>query len=195
MSEINFDISKINKILKNGGVIAFVTDTVWGLGCLPNNEQAINKIYEIKGRDRTKPLILMSNKVENLFPYVQNFSINAKNLIQKYFPGALTIVTEKSELTPFSVTSNKNTVGIRVPNNKFFQELCSIIDGNVLATTSANLSNHPSSKSFEEAKNSIGNLVDIVFEDYGYKCDGLESTVVLAIDDNIKILRQGSILL
>lgn len=187
------DANLINKTLNNGGVIAFVTDTVWGLGCLPNNKEAVEKIYEIKGRDKSKPLILMSNKEEYLIPYVDRISDTAKELMQKYFPGALTLVMKKSEKTPLTITSQKDTVGIRVPNNDFFKELCSIIDGHVLATTSANLSNHPSSKTFEEAKNSIGNVVDIVFEDYGYSCAGKESTVALIIENEIKILRQGSI--
>ncbi len=193
MSKINFNSIELNNILSNGGVIAFVTDTVWGLGCLPDNEQGIDKIYKIKGRDRTKPLILMSNETENLLPYVKNLSKSAKSMIEKYFPGALTVISEKSDLTPISLTSGKNTVGIRVPDNEFFKTLCAKINGHVLATTSANLSNEPSSKSYEEALYSIGNLVDKVFEDYGYKCKGLESTVVLAVDNNIRILRQGSI--
>lgn len=189
----NIDKSELNKTLDNGGVIAFVTDTVWGLGCLPNNKKGIDKIYEIKGRDRTKPLILMSDEVQNLYPYVENLSNNAKALINQYFPGALTVIAEKSEKTSFDVTSGKNTVGIRVPDNKFFKELCKAIESHVLATTSANLSNNPSSKSYEEAKQSIGSYVDILYEDFGYKCKGLESTVVLATDSDIKILRQGSI--
>lgn len=192
-SKIILNKELINKTLNNGGVIAFVTDTVWGLGCLPNNIEAVEKIYEIKGRDKSKPLILMSNKVEYLSPYVKEIPERAKELMDKHFPGALTIVLEKSKKTPLSITSNKNTVGIRVPNNVFFNELCKIIDGHVLATTSANFSNQPAAKTYEEATNSIGNLVDIVFEDFGYCCKGKESTVVSITSSEIKILRQGSV--
>lgn len=186
-------VNKLNSILNNGGVIAFVTDTVWGLGCLPDNKNGIDKIYEIKGRDRSKPLILMSDKEEYLMPYVENVSNTAKDLMNRYFPGALTLVLEKSDKTPYTVTSQKETVGIRVPDNEFFKELCSVINGHVLATTSANLSNEPSSKSYEEATQSIGKFVDYVFEDYGYFSKGLESTVALVIGDNVKVLRQGAI--
>ena len=188
-------IEELNEKLKNGGVIAFVTDTVWGLGCLPANAKGVDKIYGIKGRDRTKPLILMSDCSDKLFPYTKNITKTAKNLITEYFPGALTVILEKSDKTPLYVTANKNTVGIRVPDNKFFKKLCSVIDGGVLATTSANFSNHPSAKTYEEAKSSIGEFVDFVFQDYGYCAKGLESTVVLATDDNIKVLRQGAIIL
>ena len=191
----NSTVHKLNEILKEGGVIAFVTDTVWGLGCLPSSEKGVDKIYEIKGRDRSKPLILMSDKAENLFPYLNKIPNKVEFLINKYFPGALTIVAEKSTKAPDYLTSGQNTVGIRVPNNEFFKKLCSVIDEHVLATTSANLSNHPSSKCYDEAKSSIGDFVDIVFEDYGYTCAGKESTVVLVNDNEIKILRQGSIIL
>ncbi len=186
-------VKKLNETLQNSGVIAFVTDTVWGVGCLPDNKSAVEKIYEIKGRDKSKPLILMSDKKENLLPYVQNISSKANELMDKYFPGALTVIMEKSDRTPLYCTSGKNTVGIRVPNNMFFQMLCSKIEGRVLATTSANLSNQPSSKTYEEALNSIGSYVDIIYKDYGCSCFGLESTVVLAINNDLKVLRQGCI--
>ena len=192
LSEKQFT-DNLNKTLKNGGVIAFVTDTVWGLGCLPDSKKGADRIYEIKGRDRSKPLILMSGEKENLFPFVKSIPDKAKELMENYFPGALTLVLEKSDKTPDYITSGKNTVGIRVPDNMFFKELCSCIGGGVLATTSANLSEHPSSKTYEQAKTSIGSLVDFVFEDYGYSAKGLESTVALISDENIVVLRQGAV--
>lgn len=194
LSEKSF-INDLNNKLKQGAVIAFVTDTVWGLGCLPSSKEGVDKIYEIKGRDRSKPLILMSDKVEKLLPFVSTISKQAQELMNEYFPGALTLVIEKTEKTPDYITSGKNTVGIRVPDNEFFQELCSVIEGGVLATTSANLSNHPSSKTYKEAFSSIGEYVDYVFEDYGFECKGKESTVVLIEVDKYKILRQGSVIL
>ena len=188
-------VDELNKRLEKGGVIAFVTDTVWGLGCLPYCEKAVEKIYEIKGRDRSKPLILMSDDIAKLIPYVQNISDKASFLINKYLPGALTVILEKSDKTPSYITAGKNTAGIRIPDNEFFKKLCSVINGGVLATTSANLSNHPSSKTYEETMSSIGNIVDYVFDDYGFKAKGLESTVVLAVEENIRILRQGAVIL
>ena len=83
-------------ILKIGEILGFETDTVWGLGCLPNDSAAVDKIYEIKGRDRSKPLILMSNSLSALLPYVKNMPDYAKTLIDKHFPGALTLIFEKT---------------------------------------------------------------------------------------------------
>ncbi len=184
---------EIIQTLQNGGVIAYVTDTVWGLGCLPNNENAVKKIYEIKKREAQKPLILMSNEVYHLLNYVKPIPKIGQQLIKKYFPGALTIVTEKNENTPGYITSGMTTVGIRVPDNKVFQEICEIIPGHVLATTSANLSHQPSAKTYEQALENMSGLADLIIEDYGYKAKGLESTVAGVMGNELRIFRQGEI--
>ena len=188
-------VKELNTKLKNGAVVSFVTDTVWGVGCLPNSEKGAENIYELKNRDRTKPLILMSDSVEHLLPYVKNINNSAEKLIKKYFPGALTLIFEKTDLAPDYITSYRNTVGIRVPDNPVFKRLCEVVEGHVLATTSANLSSFPPATGYEEAKSGIGDKVEYVFEDYGYKSKGLASTVVLAVGDDFKILRQGEIII
>ena len=188
-------VKELNTKLKNGAVVSFVTDTVWGVGCLPNSEKGAENIYELKNRDRSKPLILMSDSVEHLLPYVKNINNSAEQLIEKYFPGALTLIFEKTDLAPNYITSYRNTVGIRVPDNPVFKRLCEVVEGHVLATTSANLSSFPPATSYEEAKSGIGDKVEYVFEDYGYKSKGLASTVVLAVGDDFKILRQGEIII
>lgn len=186
---------QIIQCLKNGGVIAYVTDTVWGLGCLPDNETAVKKIYEIKKREAQKPLILMSNEIYNLLDYVKPIPKIGQILIKKYFPGALTIVTDKSDRTPDYITSGMSTVGIRVPNNEVFSEICSFIPGHVLATTSANLSHQPSAKTYEQAIENMSGLADIVIPDYGYQAKGLESTVCGVMNNELRIFRQGAVIL
>lgn len=184
---------EIINTLNNGGVIAYVTDTVWGLGCLPDNEKAVKKIYEIKKREAQKPLILMSNEIYNLLDYVKPIPKVGQQLIKKYFPGALTIVTDKSDRTPDYITSNMSTVGIRIPNNKVFKEICEIIPNHVLATTSANLSHQPSAKTYDQALENMTGLADLIIEDYGYHAKGLESTVVGVMNNELRIFRQGAI--
>ncbi len=188
------DYEKINNILKNDGVIAFVTDTVWGLGCLPNSEKAVRKIYDIKHREAKKPLILMSYDIYPLFDYIaQPVEKEAQRLIKKYFPGALTLVLDKSENTPDYITSGLPTVGIRVPDNKIFADICKNTDGHVLATTSANISGEPPALSYNEAMNYIGDKADLVIEDYGYKAQGRASTVAGFKDGKPVIYRQGEV--
>lgn len=188
------DYDKINQTLKNDGVIAFVTDTVWGLGCLPRSEKAVKRIYEIKHREAKKPLILMSYDIYPLFDYIkQPVEKEAQRLIKKYFPGALTLVVVKSENTPDYMTSNLPTVGIRVPDNETFSNICKNIEGHVLATTSANLSGEPPALTYEEAVEYIGDKVDLVIEDYGSKAQGRASTVAGFKDGKAVIYRQGEI--
>ena len=189
------DTKKIAEILNNDGVIAFVTDTVWGIGCLPTSKKAVERIYEIKHRDTKKPLILMSDSDKYLRKYVKPLSILANELIKKHFPGALTLVVNKSDNTPDYITSGLETVGVRVPNNKTFAQICESIDGHVLATTSANLSNEPAALTYEEAVKYIGDKVDLVVEDYGEKAQGRASTVAGISPKGITIFRQGDLIL
>ena len=189
-------MNQINEILNNDGVIAFVTDTVWGLGCLPTSEKAVQRIYDIKHREAKKPLILMSDDIYPLFDYVkQPIQKQAQRLIKDHFPGALTLVIEKSKNTPDYITSGMNTVGIRVPNNETFANVCKSIDGRVLATTSANLSGEPAALTYEEAKAYIGEQVDLVVQDYGHNAKGIASTVVGFKNEEPIIFRQGEIII
>ncbi|MDE6137883.1 MAG: threonylcarbamoyl-AMP synthase [Candidatus Gastranaerophilales bacterium] len=185
--------NEIIKVLENGGVIVYVTDTVWGLGCLPDNEKAVKKIYEIKKREAQKPLILMSNEIYNLLDYVKPIPKVGQQLIKKYFPGALTIVTDKSEKTPDYITSGMQTVGIRIPDNEVFKQICEITPGHVLATTSANLSHQPSAKTYSQALENMTGLADLIIDDFGFCAKGLESTVAGVMNEELRIFRQGAI--
>ena len=187
-------IKKINKILENDGVIAFVTDTVWGLGCLPSSEKAVKKIYEIKHREAKKPLILMSYDIYPLLNYVKNpVEKQAQILIKKHFPGALTVVLEKLKNTPDYLTSGMPTVGIRVPDNETFAEICRNVEGGVLATTSANISGEPPALTYDEAVRHIGDKADIVIPSNGFEARGTASTVVGFKDGKTVIYRQGEV--
>lgn len=174
-------------------VLGFETDTVWGVGCHPLNEKSIEFIYELKGRDRKKPLILMSNKFENLLPYVKNIPNYAFDLIKKYFPGAITLIFEKSDKCPLYVTSGFSTVGIRIPNHKGFYGIAENYEGCVLATTSLNLSNMPPVKNYKEAEDSFGKKIKVIKPIFENCPSGQASTVVLCTNSKPKVLRQGSV--
>lgn len=189
-------MNRVNEILNNDGVIAFVTDTVWGIGCLPTSQKAVQRIYDIKKREAKKPLILMSDDIYPLFDYIkQPIEKQAQILIKKHFPGALTLVVEKSTNTPDYITSNMNTVGIRVPNNETFANICKSIDGRVLATTSANISGEKPALTYKETLLYIGDKVDLVIEDLGNAAKGLASTVVGFNNNEIVVYRQGEVII
>lgn len=176
-----------------GKLYGFETDTVWGLGCLPNDLCAIEKIYEIKNRDRSKPLILMSHDIKNLEKFILNKKKYAELLIEKFFPGALTLIFERSEACPKELCAGFNTIGIRVPNSKNFKLLTRQIEGGVLATTSLNISNEPPCKGFWEAKEKFGKKVEIIEPKYPSSLLNLASTVVLCTGESPVVLRQGSV--
>lgn len=195
-SSINnfFDVQTLEnyqKCLKEGGVFAYPTDTVWGIGCLVNSDMGTQKIYEIKKRDEKKPLILLGASIEGFEPYIHTMPEIAKNLANFYWPGALTIIVKKSSAVPNLVTSGFDTVGLRVPNHPVLREFLSYTG--VIASTSANLSGEPASTTYNETKASIGNKMDFILPDFDIKAKGLASTVVLVENEILKVLRQGEI--
>ncbi len=190
------ELNKISDILKQkGSVLAFPTDTVWGLGCVIDDEEAVKKIYSIKERDRDKPLILLGSKIEHLLPYVLTLPVNAEKIINKYFPGSVTLVLPKSKLVPDFLTSGTDTVGIRIPDCEPFLEILEkSVKNHVLATTSANISGESPCLSKNDVENTLKGKIDFITEDYGFIPSGVPSTVVsVNPDGDVKILRQGKI--
>lgn len=179
-------ISKLNNHLKSGGVIAFPTDTVWGLGALPTRVGA-DALFEIKRRPANKHLIIMSDNLEHIRPYMSEYPARAFELAQKYWPGALTIGV------PVAGTDSMVFGGVRVPNYKPFMELCGVIDGHCLATTSANISGQPTLTSADEIKKTFPNI--IVIDNATAPMGGAPSTVAILDGDNINIVRAGGVVI
>ena len=180
--------------IENGEVIAFKTDTVWGFGALPDDDNAIRKIYEIKKRDTKKPLILMSYGFEPLKGYIKDVPHYAYELIEKYLPGGLTLIFKKSDLCSDLVTPLE-TVGIRIPNDADFIDLTKKIKGGVLATTSLNLSNMEPVKNYNEAIEQFGDKIKIIKPMGNIPPKGTASTVVLCTGAEPIVLRQGDIII
>ena len=179
-------VAELNNHLKSGGVIAFPTDTVWGLGALPTRAGA-DALFEIKRRPANKHLIIMSDSFEHIKPYMAEYPARAFELAQKYWPGALTIGV------PVAGTDSMVFGGMRVPNYKPFMELCGVIDGHCLATTSANISGQPTLQSAKEIIKTFPNIIviDNAFEPMG----GAPSTVAVLDGDDINIVRTGSVVI
>lgn len=177
-------IKKLNEHLLNGGVIAFPTDTVWGLGALPTRAGA-DAIFELKQRPKEKHLIIMSDSFGHIKQYMQDYPAKAFELAEKYWPGALTIGV------PVAETDSMSFGGVRVPNYKPFQELCSVIDGHCLATTSANISGQSPLQSAEEIQKQFPDI--IVIDNAFDKMGGAPSTVAILTDNEVKIVRAGAV--
>ena len=179
-------IEKLNRHLDNGGVIAFPTDTVWGLGALPNRRGA-DALFEIKQRPHEKHLIIMSDSLEHIKPYMSEYPQTAFDLAKKYWPGALTIGI------PVMENDSMSFGAVRVPNYKPFHELCSVIDGHCLATTSANISGQAPLKNADEIKKQFP---DIIVVDNAYDIiAGSPSTVVILSNNKINVVRRGSVII
>lgn len=190
-SEYDDAIRFSKEILLNEGVFVFPTDTVYGLGCLFDSEKAVSKIYELKTREFEKPLAAYFSSIEMMKKYILNSFEKLELLCETFLPGKLTIITEKNILIPDFVTSNFNTIGFRIPQNKFLLDLIESI-GMPIVGTSANISNFPSAKTAKEASEIFINKIPLIIEDDS-SISGLESTIVSLANKNFKILRTGEI--
>lgn len=178
-------IEKLNAHLMGGGVIAFPTDTVWGLGALPNKRGA-DALFQIKQRPKNKHLTIMSDSIAHIRPFMTRHPSIAFDLANKYWPGALTIgvpIADDADTCVFG--------GVRIPNYKPFHDLCGVIDGHCLATTSANISGQPVLSSADEIRNTFPDI--IVIDNAYMPMDGAPSTVIVLDGDEIKIVRQGAV--
>ena len=170
-----------------GGILAFPTDTVFGLGCTIN-EDAIKKIYEAKGRSFDKPLPMMCNGLD-MIKSVAYVSSDAEKIINKFVPGALTLIFNKKEHIDDYVTNGKNTIGIRVPDDEWILDIITKLNQPILVT-SANLSDTGSLTKWEDVYKQLnGRINGIVCED----AKGDLSSTIIDVTDGVKLLRQGPI--
>ena len=178
------------RILKNGGVVVFPTDTVWGVGAFIESKEGIEKLYRIKNREKNKPTAVLVGSVDQVGKY-GDFNDATKNLVEKYWPGALTVVVPVRGRVNKAILNDKGGIGIRYANNKIVKELCLGLGGGIVAT-SANFAGEESPKSLVEISGDFLNSVDGVIGvgDGG----GKSSTVVDCMGEKIKVLRQGDVL-
>ena len=189
------EIEKIAKeaveVIKMGGIVIAPTDTVYGIIADALNEKAVEKIYEIKKRKKTNPLsILVSNK-DMLKKVVKKVSFEEEKIINKFFPGAITLIFEKNEQIPDIVTSGLDTVGIRMPNDKFLLKAIELL-GSPIVATSLNLAGEESKTNLDNISQEILNNVDYVIDNGNTKI-GVASTVAKIDGKKIEILREGTI--
>jgi L-threonylcarbamoyladenylate synthase len=194
--KVNSNIEDVSiqarKILLAGGVIAFPTDTFYGLGVDPFNQKAVDRIYKLKDREKNKPLILLISSKEQLQTLVKNITPTHSLLMQKFWPGPLTLLFEPSPNILKSVLAGSNLIGIRQPGNKITRKLISAL-GQPITAPSANLSGESPPITAEQVNKSIGKHLDLIID--GGTCQGGEpSTLVNAVENPAKLVREGAIL-
>ncbi|HIO21060.1 MAG TPA: threonylcarbamoyl-AMP synthase [Nitrospirales bacterium] len=184
-------IGEAADILRNGGVVAFPTETVYGIGARAYDEQAIRRIFAIKARPHNNPLIVHVASIEQVDSLVADIAESAKNLMATFWPGALTIVLPGSARVPQVITGGLTTVAVRMPDHPVASTLIRLL-GEPIAAPSANRSGRPSPTHVEHVHRDVGNDVDMVLD--GGTCRiGLESTVIDMSLDIPCILRSGAI--
>lgn len=194
ISEDNIDkkaIATAGEIIRSGGLVAFPTETVYGLGGDALNERAAEKIYKAKGRPSDNPLIAHISNREMLKPLVKSIPKNAEKLMDAFWPGPLTMIFEKSDIVPKGTTGGLDTVAVRFPNHPVAQRLIEAA-GTSIAAPSANLSGKPSPTLGEHVVEDLNGRIDMII-DSGMVGMGLESTIIDVTVDPPMILRPGFI--
>jgi len=180
----------IAEIFANGGIVIFPTDTVWGIGCVYDDDQAIKRLYSIKNRLPDKPTSLLipnSNWVNKL----AIINPTAKKILNKYWPGALTVVLPaKKEIEDKSFVSTTKKVGVRIPNHKKLLEVIKILEKPILGP-SANFAGKTPPQTISQLDPNLLKLVGAVF--ISIDGSGKESTVITFENENLVILRDGAV--
>jgi L-threonylcarbamoyladenylate synthase len=188
-ASIQEQLEKGVSILKNGGVVAFPTDTVYGLGASMAIDSAVEKVYRIKERPRNMALPLLLADLAQLEQVAISIPASVRLLANKFWPGPLTLVLLKSDKVSDIVSSGK-TIAVRIPDHPVPTSLARGI-GTAITGTSANLSGQPSALTSAEAREQLGNKVDFIIE--GDCPGGRESTVVDLSGKAPVILREGAL--
>lgn len=184
-------IRKVGRVILQGGVAAFPTETFYGLGADARNEEALQKIFQLKGREENKPLLLLIAHRDWLSGLVRNLPPVAGRLMEKFWPGPLTLVFEASPRLSALLTGGTGTVGVRLSPHPAAQALIQAV-GRAITATSANLSGQPSASVAAEVFRALGNRVDAIL-DGGQTAGGLGSTVLDLSSPAPRIIRQGVI--
>ena len=185
------EIQKAAKLIQEGGIVLFPTETVYGIGANAFDDEAVKKIFIAKGRPQDNPLILHISNTKMLDEIVKEVSTVEKKLIDTFWPGPFTIIFSKKENIASIATCGGTTVGVRMPSNPIAHDLIELA-GVPIAAPSANISGKPSGTNLMDIVDELKDKVDGIL-DGGNTQIGLESTVVRVVNDEVQILRPGKI--
>ncbi|MCO5974863.1 L-threonylcarbamoyladenylate synthase [Actinoallomurus soli] len=191
MTAITSDIDKAAGVLRAGGLVAFPTETVYGLGANAEDSAAVARVFQVKGRPPSHPLIVHIGGVEHLGDWVEEVPATARLLAERFWPGPLTLVLRRGRRVALQTTGGMETVAVRVPDHPVALALLSAFGGGV-AAPSANRFGQVSPTTANHVRAELGDAVDFVLD--GGPCDvGVESTIVDATGEIPSILRPGGV--
>lgn len=185
------NIKLAGRVIAEGGLVAFPTETVYGLGANALDPDAVKKVYEAKGRPSDNPMICHISRASDIGQLTRMLSPDIVNVIDNFWPGPLTIIVKRKPNVPLTTTGGLETVGVRLPDNKIARDLIEA-SGVPIAAPSANLSGKPSPTKVEHVIDDLDGKVDIILK--GEDCRvGIESTVLDMSGDELMVLRPGII--
>lgn len=192
-TSLNANYNKIGKLLKEGNLIIYPTDTVYGVGGIIESDESIAKIYKAKERSFKSPLIVLVSdvsKIEKIAYIEEKNREKIEKLIKEFWPGGLTIILNKKDNVPDIMVSGGKTVGVRMPN---LDTALKIIEaaGGLLPTTSANISGETTPRSYDELSEEFKERVEILVD--GGRCPIGNASTIIDMSDKPKILRTGAI--
>lgn len=183
-------LSRIGGEIRQGGLIAFPTDTFYGLAANPFDQSAISRLYQIKGRPASKPILLLIDGIDRINYLVRTVSPLAEAVMETYWPGPLTLVFEALPVLPDFLTAGTGTIGIRFPDAAIPSGLINEA-GFPITATSANRSGEPSPSTVSDVMRMIGADLDVILDGGG--CQSTPSTLLDLSSDRPRILREGKI--
>lgn len=182
-------MDKLRTILESGGAVVLPTETVYGLFAQALNEEAVNRVYQLKQRPRDKAMNLNVSNLNDIYFFSQNPPYFLEKLYNRFMPGPLTIILKANEKVPFWVNSGLDTVGFRLPNHE--KTLRLIAETGPLIGPSANVSGQESGKEFTKLLSQFSEKLEGIADDEALT--GIDSTILDLSGEKAKILRQGSI--
>jgi L-threonylcarbamoyladenylate synthase len=181
---------RCKEVISTGGVVVYPTDTFYGLGADPRNSAAVKRLFALKGRRPGQPILLLIADADDVSDWAVEVTPGARELMQKYWPGPLTLVFKARPNVLADLTAGTGTIGLRVPGNALTRGLLRYL-GHALTGTSANISNEPSPKTAREAA-SISGLVELVLD--GGVCPGDKPSTIVDVRTEVPyVVREGAI--
>lgn len=185
------NIQRVAERIKNGGLIAYPTETVYGLGADPYRTEAVQKIFTAKGREETKGIILLIRGADDLPTLVRAVSPTAQTLIRAFWPGPLTLIFKARPDLPSALLGGRDTIALRHSSSPIAAQLLTALGG-PLTSTSANRSGTPPARSADDAQNALGDHLDLIL-DGGPSASETPSTLVDVSADRALLLREGAV--